>query len=112
MHRALNDGRLIFRQRGGKRYRGISLTPAQFWEFDKVLEKLPQKTNKPYLTQELGSGIHFTRPNEKMMTLWKQSKGNPYVETAFFRFDDDSWQHYINAVHKEVKSLLHSTTQE
>ena len=105
-----SNERLTFRQVGGKRYRGITLTPSQFHELDKVIQRLPQ--DKSYLTQHLGEGIHFTQPASNTFTLWKQAKSNPHVETAYFHFDDDSWQHYLKSVHTELKSLLRSDVQE
>ena len=105
-----SNERLTFRQMGGIRYRGITLTPSQFYELDKVIQRLPQ--DKKYHTQHLGDGIHFTQPCRNMFTLWKQAKSNPHVETAYFHFDDDSWQHYLKSVHDEMKSLLHSDASE
>ena len=103
-----NNQRLTFRQTGGKSYRGITLTPSQFWEFDKVIQRLSES----YLTQALGQGIHFTQPRQNVYTLWKESKSNPKVDTAFFRFDEDSWLQYIRSVHDEMKSVLCANAQE
>ena len=100
--------RLTFRQKGGKRYRGITLSPPQFWEMDKILHEVTENNSKSYFTKHLGNGINFTQPKRNVFTLWKQSKSNPRIETAFFKFDEDSWLHYIKTVHNEMKSLLHS----
>ena len=102
---------VTFRQLdGGLRYRGISLSASQFWEMDKIIHQLSDV--KGYHTQHLGHGIHFTQLQQNVYTLWKQSRFNPKVKTAFFRFDQDSWQEYIKTIHDELKSLLHSVEQE
>ena len=95
--------RVTYRQVGGRQYRGISLTPSQFKEMDKIIV---DKDVSKYFVHELGNGVFFGHPRDEIFTLWKQSSKNPKVDVAFFRFDTPTWQRYLNDVHSEIKSLL------
>jgi hypothetical protein len=100
--------RITYRQIGGRHYRGITLSPSQFREMDKAIESNDLK----YFVSNLGHGIFFSHPRDDIFTLWKQSKKNPKVDVAFFRFDQPTWLHYLKEVHSQIKSLLRQDEQE
>ena len=94
--------RITYRQIGGKYYRGISLLPHQFKKLDEHIGN----TKLKYFVHDLGGGIYFTHPTANIYTLWKQSKKHPNDDVAFFRFDETSWQHYLNDILCHVRSLV------
>ena len=104
-----SNQRVTYRQVGGSHYRGITLSPSQFKEMDKIIV---EKGKAKYFVHELGDGIFFAHPREGVFTLWKQSSKNPKVDVAFFRFDYPTWDYYLKDVHNEIKSLLYQDAQE
>ena len=103
-----SNRRITYRQIGGRHYRGITLTPSQFKEMDKIITSNDSK----YFAHDLGHRIFFSHPRDDIFTLWKQSRKNPKVDVAFFRFDNSTWLHYLNHVHSEIMSLLSLEEEE
>ena len=100
--------RITYRQTGGKNYHGISLTPLQFRELDKLIVG----SSMNYFVHFFGKNIYFSHPRDEVYTLWKQSKKHPSDDVAFFRFNLTSWQQYLNDIHSQIKSLLSEDVEE
>ena len=97
-----------YRQVGGSHYRGITLTPSQFQEMDKAIERYGTK----HFVTSLGNGIFFAHLRNDSYTLSKRSKKNHNVDAAFFSFDQPTWSCYVKEAHAQIKSLLHNEPQD
>ena len=100
--------RITYRQTGGRHYRGITLNPSQFLEMDKAIVCPSTK----YFVCDLGNDTFFGHPRDEVYTLWRQSRKNSKVDTAFFRFNQATWLHYLKEVHKQIKSFLSEDSDE